>query len=79
MEQLILVSGAPISFVAPLIPSADDDDRRLGFRAVFLFDAHQLTLAIYHVTATLPGEETYDLASQMRRAASSIPRSHPPG
>ena len=44
------------------------------FRKLLLWDkAHQLTLAIYHVTATLPREETYGLVSQMRRAASSIP------
>jgi four helix bundle protein len=35
--------------------------------------AHQLTLAIYHVTGAFPREEIYGLASQMRRAASSIP------
>ena len=35
--------------------------------------AHQLTLAIYRVTATFPRDETYGLTSQMRRAASSIP------
>src|SRR3989442_4927204 len=44
------------------------------FRKLLVWDkAHQLTLAIYHVTATLPREETYGLVSQMRRAASSIP------
>src|SRR5436309_13385009 len=35
--------------------------------------AHQLTMAIYHITATFPREQTYALTSQMRRAASSIP------
>lgn len=35
--------------------------------------AHQLTLALYHVTAAFPREEMYGLTSQMRRAASSIP------
>ena len=35
--------------------------------------AHQLTLAIYRLTATFPRDETYGLTSQMRRAASSIP------
>src|SRR5437867_11302441 len=34
--------------------------------------AHQLTMAVYHIT-TFPREQTYALASQMRRAASSIP------
>src|SRR5712691_9595348 len=44
------------------------------FRKLLVWDkAHQLTLAIYHVTATLPREETYGLVSQMRRATSSIP------
>src|SRR5881628_3749744 len=44
------------------------------FRKLLVWDkAHQLTLAIYQVTATLPREETYGLVSQMRRAASSIP------
>ena len=44
------------------------------FRKLLVWDkAHRLTLAIYHVTATLPREETYGLLSQMRRAASSIP------
>ena len=35
--------------------------------------AHQLALALYHVTASFPRDETYGLASQMRRSASSIP------
>ena len=35
--------------------------------------AHQLALALYPVTASFPRDETYGLASQMRRAASSIP------
>ena len=35
--------------------------------------AHQRTLAIDHVTADFPSQETYGLTSQMRRAASSIP------
>src|SRR2546425_6818990 len=35
--------------------------------------AHQLALALYHITASFPREETYGLASQIRRAASSIP------
>ena len=44
------------------------------FRKLLVWQkAHQLTLAIYHVAATLPREETYGLVSQMRRAASSIP------
>ena len=44
------------------------------FRKLMVWEkAHQLTLAIYHVTAVFPSEETYGLTSQMRRAASSIP------
>jgi four helix bundle protein len=35
--------------------------------------AHQLALALYHVTASFPRDETYGLVSQIRRAASSIP------
>jgi four helix bundle protein len=35
--------------------------------------AHALTLAVYHTTATLPKQETYGLALQMRRAAVSVP------
>ncbi|HNY39394.1 MAG TPA: four helix bundle protein [Bryobacteraceae bacterium] len=35
--------------------------------------AHQLTLAVYQVTATFPREELYGLTSQLRRACSSIP------
>jgi len=35
--------------------------------------AHQLALALYHITASFPREETFGLASQIRRAASSIP------
>ena len=35
--------------------------------------AHQLTLAVYVVTADFPREELYGLTSQIRRASSSIP------
>ena len=35
--------------------------------------AHRLTLTIYQLTAIFPRDEAYGLASQMRRAASSIP------
>jgi four helix bundle protein len=35
--------------------------------------SHQLALTIYRITASFPREETYGLASQIRRAASSIP------
>src|SRR5437879_13830249 len=35
--------------------------------------AHQLALALYPVTASFPRQETYGLASQIRRAVSSIP------
>lgn len=44
------------------------------FRKLLVWErAHQLTLAIYQVTATFPRDETYGLVSQMRRAAASIP------
>ena len=35
--------------------------------------SHELALAIYHITASFAREEIYGLASQIRRAASSIP------
>jgi four helix bundle protein len=35
--------------------------------------AHQFVLAVYTFTAVFPKQETYGLASQMRRAAVSIP------
>ncbi len=35
--------------------------------------SHQLTLAIYKVTASFPREEVYGLSSQMRRACASVP------
>ena len=34
--------------------------------------AHQLTLAVYRISANLPREELYGLTSQLRRASSSI-------
>jgi four helix bundle protein len=34
--------------------------------------SHQLTLALYKLTASFPREETYGLTAQVRRAASSI-------
>jgi len=34
--------------------------------------AHELTLAVYRVSATFPREELYGLTSQIRRACSSI-------
>jgi four helix bundle protein len=44
------------------------------FRKLLVWEkAHQLTLAIYQVTAAFPSAETYGLTSQMRRAAASIP------
>ena len=44
------------------------------FRKLQVWDkAHQLALTLYHVTASFPRDETYGLASQMRRSASSIP------
>lgn len=35
--------------------------------------AHQLTLAVYQITATFPREELYGLTSQLRRSSASIP------
>jgi four helix bundle protein len=35
--------------------------------------AHQLTLAVYQITAKFPREELYGLTSQLRRCSSSIP------
>jgi four helix bundle protein len=34
---------------------------------------HQLTLAVYKVTAAFPKDELYGLTSQIRRASASIP------
>lgn len=34
--------------------------------------SHQLTLALYKLTASFPREETYGLSSQIRRAGASI-------
>jgi four helix bundle protein len=35
--------------------------------------AHQLTLAVYEITATFPREELYGLTTPLRRSCSSIP------
>ncbi len=35
--------------------------------------AHQLTLAVYQITAAFPRTELYGLTSQLRRASASIP------
>jgi len=35
--------------------------------------AHELTLAVYRVSAAFPRDEQYGLTSQIRRACSSIP------
>jgi four helix bundle protein len=44
------------------------------FRKLKMWEkAHQLTVAVYRVTALFPKEETYGLTSQIRRAAASIP------
>ena len=34
--------------------------------------AHELTLAVYHVSRRFPKEELYGLTAQMRRAAASM-------
>src|SRR5213594_281895 len=45
-----------------------------NFRQLKVWEkSHELALAIYHITALFPREETYGLTSQIRRAASSIP------
>src|SRR3989442_6428482 len=44
------------------------------FRSLKVWEkAHQLALALCTVTASFPRQEAYGLASQIRRAASSIP------
>jgi len=35
--------------------------------------AHQLTLAVYKITASFPREELYGLTTQLRRSCSSVP------
>lgn len=35
--------------------------------------AHELSLAIYRATSTFPGQESFGLTSQLRRAAVSVP------
>jgi four helix bundle protein len=35
--------------------------------------AHELALAVYRLTRTFPADERFELTSQLRRAASSIP------
>ena len=35
--------------------------------------AHQLTLAVYQITASFPREERFGLTSPLRRCSSSIP------
>jgi four helix bundle protein len=37
--------------------------------------AHQLTLAVYQITASFPRGELYGLTSQLRRSSASIPAS----
>lgn len=45
-----------------------------NFRELKVWEkAHQLTLAIYRVTGSLPREELYGLTSQIRRCCTSIP------
>jgi four helix bundle protein len=35
--------------------------------------AHELTLAVYQITAKFPRQELYGLTSQLRRSSSSVP------
>lgn len=45
-----------------------------NFRTLSVWEkSHLLTLNIYKSTSSFPKEELYDLVSQMRRSASSIP------
>lgn len=45
-----------------------------SFRDLIVWQkAHRFTLAVYKYTGAFPKHETYGLASQMRRAALSIP------
>ncbi len=45
-----------------------------GFEELIVWrKAHDFVLAVYGLTAAFPKHETYGLASQMRRAAVSIP------
>lgn len=44
------------------------------FRQIKVWEkSHLLTLEVYRITATFPGEEIYGITSQLRRAAASIP------
>src|SRR5438270_2489029 len=53
----------------PAMPSSEMKD----FRELKVWQkAHQLTLAVYRITAAFPREELYGLTSQLRRAGSSI-------
>jgi four helix bundle protein len=50
------------------------EDKVSDYRSLAVWQkAHQLTLSSYRVTGQFPKEELYGLASQIRRAASSIP------
>jgi len=51
-----------------------NETRMKDFRQLKVWEkSHELALAVYHITAAFPREETYGLTSQIRRAASSIP------
>jgi len=44
------------------------------FRTLQVWEkSHALTLQVYHITGSFPRDERYGLASQLRRAAASIP------
>src|SRR5207247_11379179 len=49
-------------------------DAMKDFRQLSVWQkSHEVTLAIYELTRSLPREETYGLTAQIRRACSSIP------
>ena len=51
-----------------------DRARAKTFRDLVVWGkAHEFVLSVYRFTAAFPKQETYGLASQMRRAAVSIP------
>src|SRR5216117_2640623 len=65
---------AELKRVTPLRGLIQNGAGMKDFRQLKVWEkSHELALAIYHITASFPREETYGLSSQIRRAASSIP------